>query len=262
MLTKITFSSILPGATATTNPDAVSLWPKLVTWWQLDDAGTPLVDSHAHAINCDAAGTITYGATTVRSGGTKSVLFNGNSSSFASVSLDAYILGAVDHALFCWYSPTSITSSNERAILTSYNTGTGASSGKNEQLGMFITTAGKPESLWRYGSSSTTQLTPSTRALTGGSNYFLGYNKITTSKTVQWWINNVSETGIAYANEPTGTSTPPCIGALLGQTTYQAAGRLQNLTAFNATLTSTEIAWLYNSGAGRSYADLKTASGH
>jgi hypothetical protein len=249
------------------NADAVSIYSKLVAWWPCNETtGAKLNDAHTHGLNGDiaAAGSaITFSVASVRSGGPSSILFNGDARANLPTNLDAYIAGANDHAVFTWYRPIATTSgAAAREIICSYNTGSGGSSAKNDQFGLYVDATGHPTSNWRYGSSSATQGVASTRTVATSTNTFIGYNKLTTPKTVQHWKDGASETAIGYTNEPTGTSLEPTISGMTGQVTFQAAGALQELTLFNTSLTSSEIAWLYNGGAGRSYADLKTASGH
>lgn len=248
------------------SPVAVSIYSKLVAWFPLNDTSSPCVDSHILGLAASIGGAIgsyTLGAATVRSGGSSSVLFNGNSSATLGTSLDPYISGDADHAVFIWYRPLSTTSTAvARYLVSSYDTTSGGSASKNDQFGLYIDASGAPVSVWRYGSGSVPQSVTSVRKVSAGVATFIGYNKRTVGKTVEHWKDGASEALINYAQEPTGTSLPPRISGLKGQSTFQAGGNVQELTLFNANLDATEVAWLYNGGAGRSYNDLKIASGH
>jgi hypothetical protein len=245
------------------DPAAVSIWPKLVAWWELDETKiVTAIDQHIHGFNATYSGSEGQisSAATIRSGGASSILFNGNSYALCSNNTDAYILGAQDHAVFAWYRPQGVAAFSR--LISSYDSGSAPSSTKNDQFGLYADATFHIGSQWRYSSSSIGQNCVSTRTLAADVNYFLGYNKDTANKAVHFFVNNVSEAPVAYANEPTGTSLPQQISQLKGQTTQQAHGALQGMMIFSAQLTDDEINYLWNGGAGRSYASFKAASGH
>jgi hypothetical protein len=77
------------------------------------------------------------------------------------------------------------------------------------------------------------------------------------AKKVIYTVNATDSAGVAYTQQPTGGNvTQFYLGTVEGAGAFSSAGYQQDSLVLNNTLTQAEKLWLYNGGAGRTYAQL------
>jgi hypothetical protein len=91
--------------------------------------------------------------------------------------------------------------------------------------------------------------------------HFLACSRDAANKQISFYVDGALDSAPTYTVAPTGGSSAK---TWIGNYDAQNAnfeGRLAGVWVYSQQLTADEVAWLYNSGAGRNYAELLTLAG-
>lgn len=232
------------------DPLAVSILGKLTCWWELTEASGNRLDSHG-TTTLTVDGTVST-ATGLRGGSDVAAAFSAAGELQASSSTELQVpSGGGDHCLFGWFYVAS-------------NTGQGLMSKWNG------TNSAGMEYLARVDSSNVQMLnggsayrTAAVAAPTAGNWYFYTGWRDSADGLVRVCYNNGTPSAAGSTSNPSAGTSGFALGASSGATnTQRMTGRLQRWGWIKGSyLTSDERNWLYNSGSGRTYAELVAASG-
>jgi len=255
-----------PAASSLSNlvADAISLWPKLVEWFECNEtSGSTITGSHAATV-LTLTGSPSLNQTHVRSGGGASAHFGSGQYGYQASPLSAMI-AAPKQSVFSWVRPATVpTGSGNTAVLVTDFSGSGGTT-HNLQYWLGIDTSSKVQAGWAYG-SQVNNFNSSTSTLTAGTNYFVGYTVDHTTRDLEIYIDSTLDRALTYTSgtEPTGGSiTSINLGSLQQYPTlFYSDAYLQGTILCDDVITTAEQAYLYNSGAGKSYAQFKSDSGH
>ena len=263
--------------TASTPDDvmATNILAKMESWWPLNEtAGPYLKDVHGGVdLQLFGGGTGTaFSRATIRTGGPTCLNFTGNGGAFVWGNPEWWIKGT-DVTAIAWARFNAATKASNRTLLVDAPA-TDASEAYNQRLQWWATSTGstppnRQGSFWEYG--------PGTNVDGPGSNtdidtapHMLAITRYGTAKSVSFFRNGVPDGGGTYVENPTGGEEPdnklaignvPNTGTSSSGSTTPADADLQDMALFRTPLTTDEIAWLHNGGAGRAYDDIWTLSG-
>lgn len=242
-----------------TGPDpaetALSIYNKVAAWWERDEeSGTVMIDAHTNALHGTYSG-LTVGQDGLAANLGKAVAFPGGTA-YAEVP---------DHSLI---RPTGAVS----CMVWASRASTGG--------GSFPKLMWKPAGSVSLGQATYLIYLDSGRitfrvTVSGGSSYNVGQSTampnnqptfIVGARNANMQRLYVNAVQVASASSiPTGallTSTDPLRFGYNGNTGFDPfAGAQDQAAVFNGELTASEVAYLYNGGAGRSYAQLKADAG-
>lgn len=240
---------------------AVSIYSKIVGWWELDEpSGTAVSDSHTNALHGTSSGmTVNQSALGANLG-----------KAYASATTTSYV--DIPHA-----SALSLTGALSVLAWTSFSNGTAyypkllwkrgvddLSGRANYYLGRDnIDNGGK--AVFRVSASSTNYSVLTASALSNSTPYMLVGTR--NGQTLRIYVNgalsNTNSSGPAGALSTSSGSGGSIRCGYAGDTTRDPIiGTLDQRAVFNAELTAAEIAYLFSGGAGMSYAALAAAAGH
>ena len=225
-------------------------------WWDLDEPSGVRADSGPHALDLSPVGSVGQSA-----GMQGSALSLSSSVSSANRASDTLLVGGDSSYSFTTWARITSLPSTVPDVFGRYTCTTA-----NRDYRLFYEVA---SSRWRwavYNSTSNVNTTLSVYATAAGAAslntwYFIYVGYDHSSATVTISVNGV-------ANSVTGTRVPDgygttyvstCtfeVGQAGAQSTTQWYGQIDQLVAWNRTLAPDEIAYLYNSGAGRSRAEI------
>lgn len=250
---------------------ALSIYTKAVAWYECDlsdNTAPDLVELHPvtgyNLTNGGASANTLFHQPTLRTNGVFSTQYNtgctAQYSPFGHYIIE--IFGATDHAVIAWYKP-QVPAVTGVIVGQSGGGAYGTSDNSNAQFAFFIS-AGKPSAWWQYTAAGTVEASDSTLTLTVGTSYLIGYSKFAATKTVDHYTNGAFQNTASYVNEPSGDGSKQwlSIGQVAFLNTLAPQGATQGIGVFKAALTAAEHAYIYNSGKGRSWAEIKTAAGH
>jgi len=251
------------------NAHAISLWPKLLAWWELDEtSGTTMVDAHTGGYNGSYGSAVTINQSPLGTNLSKSIKLDGTTgaSNTASVAHNSGLDVRHNVACFIWIKPDNTSPIGAYPWLLSKDA---QGSGLDNYCLVYDRVAtGKV--VFRVTSGAAAYDIASTSVITNGQTYFAfgqrsNYDGVHAS-TTQIWLNGVLEN--TNNTGPVGQLDISTFGGLsLGAnwsvgTDTNFKGNLDQAAVFTDALTSDEIAYLYNSGNGVSYATMKAQSGH
>lgn len=240
---------LLPAAGGTpTDPLATSILAKLTCWWELDEASGNRLDSHG-TTTLTVDGTVST-ATGLRGGSDVAASFAGAGKLQTTSSTEIQVPpGGGDHCLFGWFYVAS-------------NTGQGL-------MGKWGGNSSNMEYLARVDSNNVQMLnggsayrTAAVAAPAAGNWYFYTGWRDNADGLVRVCYNNGTVAAAPTSSNPSAGSSWLGLGCSSAQTNQQRmTGRLQRWGWIKgAYLTSDERNWLYNSGNGRTYAELVAAA--
>ena len=240
--------------------EAVSAWAKLAAWYELNETtGTTLHDSHTGGFDLTTVSSPTLNASAVRGGGGASVFFGSGQYAERSTGPDLYA-ATNGHAVTGWMKPSASPANGTHApVAVCWNVGTNdvpywlALNGSNNIEANF-TDAGANQFIADSGA-----------ALAASTSYFIGYSADYGTKEITFYKNgSVSSGPTSFTNLQSGGSDKRImIGALDSfPTNYYVNSNLQGVAVWNEPLTSSEVAYLYASGNGKSYSQFKIDAGH
>ena len=233
------------------DPNAVSVWPKIVAWYEHSEtSGSTMVDSHG-SLNGFYTGGITLGAAPIATGLGACINVTA-SSAYTEVNYDSALDLPATHAFMCWFRRTTDSQPTFAKILW-------------KPTDVFL---GKGTYYLGYEPSGNTLR----YRFNSGGDYYDATTSPIANNTTYMAIGNKLETGSdLYLNGSLGGSqasggTPDTQNTALRQGSSGSGdgmiGYLGPTALFNAPLTTDEIAYLYAGGAGVKYATLKAQSGH
>lgn len=245
---------------------AAGIYPKIAGWWQLNDTGATFADSHTGNFTLTPYGSPTKNQTAIRGGGGASAKFVASSGASNHWSTSSP-LQTNTNAIFCWMKTPGAFNPGSGAlgsVIAGDASSTGAS--PTTRYGIFLLdSTGVPYASWTV-SSTNQNVSASTGALSTNTGYFLGYSRDGSAKTVTHYRNATGESPISYTNNASGSVDSDAAMNVGNDEPYSGSyaflGYLQDVVIFKDQLTSTEVTYLYNSGNGYSYAQLKSNSGN
>lgn len=240
------------GASAALNPDAVSLWPKIVAWWEHDEAaGTTVVDKHTGGHNGTYSGAITLNQAAIASGLAPCASYTANTSQSQIPHAPALDLGT-SYAVMVWFRRNGAQAANAKIIWRP----TDVPNGRGTYYLQYTAASGKL--LARFNSGSSYFDITGATTIADLTTYQAIFNKNTTGSDL--YLNNSLDGSQASGGTPDTASN----NVFQGQTSGSDGmiGFYSATAGFNAPLTSSERSYLYNSGNGRNYATVKADSGH
>jgi hypothetical protein len=239
------------GSVGPTNPYAVSIWAKLVAWYEHDEtSGTTMVDSHG-GLDGTYTSPFVLNQAALAPGLSNCVEFT-TSNGAGQVPADPLLNLGTTYAVMSWISRTTNSQPSFSKILwkpTDTLGGRGTYYLSYETSGTQIR--------FRFNSSSNYY------DATGGSiaintTYCIIGNKLTTGSEL--YVNN-SMVGSQASGGAPDTSVSDLYQGSSGSSDGMI-GYYGPTALFSAPLTTDEIDYLYSGGNGVNYATLKTESGH
>lgn len=251
-----------PAATVISSLDttAISIYGSLIEWFGMNDTGSGglILGSFAGIV---LASTVPTGAflqpALCSSGSGHCVDFNfsgGNYFAYNTSTGVDFTAGA-GISMFGWFKSSSLSSISDGALFGGAYNGTYA---------LVYNMYGNASLALAYYTSGMTWYTNPSTSLADGVAAHVGYTLDFTTRAVNWYINGAS---IASATLSSLTNATNKNSIEIGSWSANPGGRrcygsLQDIVMCNKALSSTEAAYLYQSGAGISFAQLKSNSGN
>lgn len=234
---------------AASDPTAASIRSKLVSWWEMGEASGTRSDSKGANHLSNIAGTVSTG-TGLRGGGDVAVSLAGTGGLYANDSASLSVpSGGGDHCIFGW---AYVTTSANMYLFAKWEAGTASS--MEYALDWF--TDGKLYA--QNGGTTYYNVTATEPALNTW--FFVVVWRDSADGKVRIQVNNGTVYASTSASNPSDTASALGFGQIGSTTNNRLSGRLQRWGwAKGAILTSGERTWLYNSGSGRTYAELAAA---
>jgi hypothetical protein len=244
------------GTTITTVSEAVSIWAKIIGWWERDEvSGTTMLDSHTNALHGTYSG-LTVNQSPLATNLGKSVTFPvGNN--YADVPDNALLKPTGNLSAMIWIKRNGVQAADFPKLLWKpalNNVGGHA----NYQ---FCYEKSSGLAFFRVNISGAYNSSYSTTTIADATTYFLTGTKLGTS--LKMYLNANLEGTIT-----TGSGAIDTVGESL-RWGYKIlpdkdnwVGSQDQTAVFNDALTQAEITYLYNGGAGVSYAQMKSDSGN
>jgi len=215
----------------------------LVAYWELNEESGTRVDSHA-SLDLTDNNTVLYSASGVQGNAADFELSNSEYLSRASEA--ALQTGDIDFTLGAWVKPESIGSI--MGIITKWN------ASPNRDYGLSLNADGTVR-FFTFDAGDAWLYMDSTATLSAGTWYFItGWHSTATNK-VYIKINDASPEEKAVGTPRASTAAEFRVGSSnVGP--YHFDGLLDEAFFYKKVLSSAELTWLYNSGSGRSYANV------
>lgn len=230
-----------------------ALLPDLASWWELNETTGTRVDSHGtNDMTPGAAASYTTGKK-----GNAGLCTDSTSSFFYCTNPTGLNTGDNDWAVTLWVNMTNLTTALLDAIFSISDTSWSSNSDGGMHIGQRNDTDMFDLSI-RVGSTRNNVNASTFGVPSTGTWYFIYAYHDASEKTIGISVNG----GTIDTNTYTGTANTKTgnvsIGRMssAGSVTYALDGAVDEVAFFNRTLTSEEVTWLYNSGAGRAYGDL------
>lgn len=245
---------------AAADPLAASIYTKIVAWWERDEvSGTTMVDAHTNALNGIYTG-LTLNQSPLAANLGRSVTFpTGNNS--AKVNGNALLDIQGDLSVMCWVKRVGTQQQYPKIMWKPYSSlGAGYANYLLQQDNVSL--AGKVLFRVTAASTNTNYDAVSTSALGDGVATMLGGRRLDTETAI--FVNGAKQ---GTATLPASTVLGASSGLALnwgynGDSRDPFVGGQDQSALFKPALTDAEFLYLYNGGAGISYAALKAASGH
>lgn len=228
-----------------------------------ETSGTVLKDQHRGAdLTLINTGNITYNGTTIKAGGTYGAM-RFTSTGGAQINGVPYWQWAQDNfAVFGWLKFDNATETTQRAINCNAES-SDASEAINITCRCTIGStaggnSGKPEWFWEHnaGTDNNVQQTGATAVTTSAHSFVM--QRDAALLNVQYWRDAVLDNTLSYTNQPTGgnsASNKFTVGNTQDNN-MPIRAYMQDMMFFNSPLTKSEIEFLHNAGAGRTYQEL------
>jgi hypothetical protein len=237
------------------NPTALSIYNKIAGWWELDEtSGTTINDAHTNALHGTVTAPYTLNETPLSANTGAAIALQASTSNISipdNAALD--ITGAV--SVMQWVKRDGPQSGAAFPKLM-WKTGVNDVAGQgNYQLFYYRDT----EEVWfrvTAGGSNSNVISPS---MSNGTTY--QYIGVRNGTTLNLYRNGSLDATAAGPSGSLDTGTGPLVSGYHATSNDPFNGWLGQQAVFNGALDATEVAYLYNSGAGISYAALKTAAG-
>lgn len=248
---------------------------KLVHWWALNEtSGTTFKDSHGGmdlTLFNNASTGVTYSRASLRTGGPTCVQFSGNGGAFQWGNPEWWVK-QLDVSLVAWSKPMEANYANNRPLVCD-SPASDSSEAINQRLqwwyGNTAGTANLMGAFWEYG-VGTNYTPPNGNTVHDTAAHMFSFTRVGATSTVAYSRDGVPDGGGAYATAPTGGNSVdsrfslgnvPANSANSGNADNNPVrADMQDVQAYRTPLTNDELDWLYNGGAGRSYADIWTLS--
>ena len=246
---------MLRGSGVVVNPTALSIYNKLAAgdWFTCDSATSPLVGSR----NSTSAAKIGAGATSAVSGHINNCIDTTPDAIYRAFTLPFTPASGSTYAMGIWVNPDAISTPVPFVLAQSNNI-----NAFTRALQFIITSAGSFTARAGNASSSFWDAATANGSVTTGAWFYLqaerGTNYVRSRVNGGTWVS----TSITVNQAPT-TSQAITMGGDYNGTTHQNQynGKYEEAFCLQGTLTDPEWDYLYNSGAGMSYAALRTAAG-
>lgn len=237
------------------DPTALSIYNKIIAWWERDEpSGTTMTDAHSNALNGTYSG-LTVNQTGLAANLNKAVTWpSGNN--YAEVADNALLKPTGDLACMVWVKRNG-TQGNFPKLL--WKPGGTKASGQANYLLQQDNFSNGGKVLFRVTISGSNYDAMSTTALANATVYFLVGNRAGTGTSI--WVNAAQEGTATVPSSAISTATDTLRFGYHGAAGDIWIGDEDQAAVFNDDLTAAEISYLYNSGAGISYATLKTNAG-
>jgi hypothetical protein len=226
-----------------TNPGTTNM----VGWWSMDETSGNRADSHSNGLTLTDNNTVTYEAGKVSNA---AVFTAANYEYLNRASSSALQMGTSDITLCTWVKFTSTASSQMIVGKDDITSGTREFklfiSGATLTFYVFDTTTGYDAVAWSSTSTTSTWYFVCGWTEKSASKIYISVNAGTPVSANLTASRNGSGTGVfqigGHAN------------------TYNLSGSIDETVYYKRTLTTDEIAWLYNSGSGRNYCGVADCS--
>lgn len=240
------------GATVPLDPDAVTIWPKINYWYEHSEtSGTVLVDSHTGGLNGTYSGAITLNQSAIAAGLSPCASYTA-STAVSLVPHNAALDLAATYSVMVWFRRNGAQAAFAKILWKP----TDLFNGKGTYFLGYANATGKL--LARFDSGGVNFDINGATTIANLTAYQVIFTKNTTGS--QLFLNNVSD-----GTQASGGAPDTGVSALRQGESNGSDGLIGDYSAtagFNAPLTTSERAYLYNAGAGRNYATVKAQSGH
>lgn len=255
---------------------AQNILTKCRHWWPLGSYSYDNFYRDPHGgmdLRAASNGAPTNGGSAIRSGGGASTSFTGNAGAFAH-GKPAWMIKSYDISFVAWINSTASVAGTARLLLREIGNTDAESPGTNLTFSVTTGTAANPQNMglvWEYGPGTDYAPAEAIGALAGGAASMVGYSRTTATTSVSYHVNGTLALSTTYTDPPTGGDSyrsklmignRPDVAQDATTTAgpQPAVAAMQDVALFQPPLNSDEMAWLYNGGAGRNYADLWTIS--
>lgn len=218
----------------------------LISWWALEETSGTRVDSHGSNDLTDvntvgsAAGKVSTAASLTRA----------NQERLTHADNSDLSVGSVDFTLGAWVNATSFSGSSFSAIVTKWPS-------SYTEYALYVNTSSVI--VFRPGSLGVSDLTGDT--LSTSTWYFVVAWYDTSAELAYLQVNNgVPVSASTTSKNPVDSTGVFAIGAFDASPNDAWNGLIDEAFFFKRVLTADERTWLYNSGAGRAYADLSSGA--
>jgi hypothetical protein len=237
------------------NPTALSIYNKIVAWWERNEpSGTTMTDAHSNALNGTYSG-LTVNQTGLAANLDKSVTYPAGNN-YAEVADNALLKPTGDLSCMVWVKRNG-TQGNFPKLM--WKPGGTKASGQANYLLQQDNFSNGGKVIFRVTISGANYDAMSTTALANATPYFIVGNRAGITSYI--YINGVQEGTATIPNSALSTATDTLRFGYHGSAGDPWVGSQDQAALFNDDLSSAEIAYLYNGGAGISYATLKAAAG-
>lgn len=229
----------------------------LVSYWSLDEASGTRVDSHG-SNNLNDNNTVGSATGIIGNGAD----FESSNSEYLDIS-DASQSGldlTGDFAVSFWIRPESISGDHWIVAKSRFDGGL-------QGIDIWISTSPSSSVLWRFSQNGNNSITingnSNTNVIPAASWSHVVLSFDVSANTATCYVDAVDETSTNSGSiSSINNNNRPWVIGRRDRTTPSSYfdGIIDEMAVFNRTLTSAEVSWLYNSGAGRSYSDISGVS--
>lgn len=229
----------------------MSVIANLVSYWSLEEASGTRADAHGgHTLSDN--NTVTSGTGKV---GTAAQFTAANSESLSASDHDDFSING-DFSVLAWVKPSALGASTFRRVATKDDVGS------NREWSLYISDGGNV--VLEVFDSVSGFIQASSSAITSDGNTWscLISTYTAADKKARVYVNAGSEAvSAALTNGPGNTTSGFYIGTASDGSFQDMDGLIDEVGIWGKLLTSDERTWLYNSGSGRSYADIVAEAG-
>lgn len=237
------------------DPTALSIYNKIVGWWELDEAsGTTVNDAHTNALHGTSSGLTVNQAGLAANLGTSYAFPSGNNYINIPDAAVLDITGAVSVMVWCKRNGSQ---ANYPKLF--WKSGVYDLGGKANYM-LQQDNSGGGYVIFRVTSGGANYDVNTTGAMADATVYqYIGTRSGTSMKIYQ--NGSLSNSNTSGPSGALNTGSGPIRCGYNGFAGDPWVGTHGQMALFNGELPAAEVAYLYNSGAGISYAALKTAAG-
>lgn len=248
------------GVKLNTVSEAVSIWPKIIGWWERDEtSGTTMLDSHTNALhgtyNLILPSKIDEAPLATNIG--RAVKYDSTTGSYTEVADNAHLKPTGNLSVMLWAKRNGAQADTFPKLV--WKPSLNNAGGQANYMLSYVSSTNKLS--WRVTVGGVNQTIEQSGSMADMTSYFIVGNRA--GSALDLYLNASLDNSAVIASGAADTSTQALRHGYYGFSALDKWNGWQDQTAiFNEVLTQAEIDYIYNGGAGVSYATMKADSGN